>query len=108
MLVFICASCGRFGKQVAKEEDGEIVATCPYCGNDDLDWLSRPDLDDPKTNKDKAEGRLGTLETLVLDVMNHVYDAYDFSCLPGNSSATKTQSLEDFETTLRDFVARLK
>lgn len=103
MLVFICASCGRFGKQTPKEEDGEIVASCPYCGTDDFDWISRPDLDDPKKNKDEMEGRLGMVENLVLDIMNRAYDAYDLS---GDSSATKKAAFEEFEKSLRDLFGR--
>lgn len=103
MLVFICAGCGRFGNQVAKEEDGKIVASCPYCGSDDTDWISRPDIDDPKKNKDKVEGLLNEVEKLVLDIMNRAYDAYDLS---SDTSATKTAALEEFKTALHDLFSR--
>ena len=103
MLIFICAGCGRFGSTEAKTEDGEIVASCPYCGNSDFDWISRPDLDDPKMNVDKLDGLLGSVEKLVMSVMNRAYDAFDLS---GDSSATKTAALEEFEKTLYDLFNR--
>jgi len=78
MLIFICPNCGRFGIQAVKEVDGKVTATCPYCGTEDIDWISRPDIEEAvKAGEKTEEELLCVLEKSVLNAMAEAYDIYD-------------------------------
>jgi hypothetical protein len=100
MLVFICPSCGRFG--LIQTPEKAIEAACPYCGNTDLDWLSRPDLEKPKRVVGEVEGgfalgMLRSIESLAMHALNQAYDVYDST---SDSKATKDAALKEFESVL--------
>lgn len=106
MFVFICPVCGRFGS--IPTPDKAINAACSYCGNKDIDWVSRPDLDNPKdgisfNDETAVAAYLRAVERLALDVLGRAYDAYDST---SDSPATKLAALQEIEGKLYDLFDR--
>lgn len=75
MFTFLCTDCSRLG--LIERPDKAVSAACPYCGNHDIDWMSRPDLDAPNIKADQGDEFLCTLEKLSLNVLDQVYRGYD-------------------------------
>lgn len=94
MILFICPGCGRFGSLDAPEGD-VVEVECPYCGDTDMDWMSRPDLDNPKAGP-AVDGLLRSTENLVLRIMKRAYGVYD------EDADTKEAALHEFEDKLYD------
>lgn len=68
MILFLCPECGRFGAIEAPLRI-ELIA-CPYCKNNDVDWMSRPDLV-------STDNLLAELEKEALDVLRRAYITSD-------------------------------
>jgi len=76
MIIYLCPHCGRFGKLAIPEKLSD--AACGYCGNEDVDFISRPDIDRANTERDKTEEEtLCGIELEVLALMEKAYDIYD-------------------------------
>lgn len=74
MLISLCPCCGRPGLIKTPRKGAEVE--CPYCGEKDLDWITRPDMDCPVS--DKAETAvLKDIERLGFKVLRLAYDIYD-------------------------------
>lgn len=75
MLVFLCPSCGRFGaiKIPERVED----ASCTYCGNNDIDFISRPKLSKLPKEIKKSDQAILRAEAKVLELLDRAYNVYD-------------------------------
>ena len=70
MLLFTCAGCGRVGSVETPESADEAV--CVYCGNDDIDWISRPDMDGDGISV------IAQAERAAFAALHRLYEVHDF------------------------------
>jgi len=70
MLLYACAECGRVG--AVETPDSMDKVTCAYCGDADIDWIARPDLDGDNISV------LARAERAALMALDHIYEVYDF------------------------------
>jgi len=80
MIVILCSSCGRVGMIETPESEKEIA--CMYCGTDDSEWMSRPDLDNPTEP-------LQQIEKSVLETLHQAYEVSDYASSDANDREAK-------------------
>jgi len=103
MLIFICPNCSRFGAIPTPKEASKIA--CPHCKEADIDWLGRPDLEDPKGKGVFIDGLMRSIESLTMQTLATAYKRYDDK----RASATNTIALlESCESVLRDLLVKMK
>lgn len=104
MLIFLCPSCGRFGSLETPEIASD--ARCVYCDNEDIDWLSRPDLDKiQKTKVTTLEERTARVEKVLMSIMNYAHDMADHV---GEDEKVRRHKMLHLALYLENFEARFE
>ena len=83
MLLYMCVDCGRVGAVETPENVDD--AACVYCGNEDIDWISRSDMDGPDIRV------LAKAERAAFAALHRLYEVYDFA---GMDDAKKDDTLQ--------------